>query len=82
MSFNNGNYPDYDYSNMYNFDDPNYFIPDDENLYSMNRYNNMYNHNRYYNNRNRNRNNYYPGCDRNGRCDNPMWWLFWPFFFF
>ena len=23
----------------------------------------------------------YPYCDRYGRCENPMWWLFWPFFF-
>ena len=23
----------------------------------------------------------YPYCDRNGRCENPIWWLFWPFFF-
>mgnify|MGYP001012682683 CR=1 FL=1 len=24
----------------------------------------------------------YPYCDRYGRCQNPIWWLFWPFFFF
>lgn len=24
----------------------------------------------------------YPYCDRYGRCENPIWWLFWPFFFF
>lgn len=23
----------------------------------------------------------YPYCDRYGRCENPIWWLFWPFFF-
>ncbi|WP_326911342.1 hypothetical protein [Sedimentibacter sp. MB31-C6] len=23
----------------------------------------------------------YPYCDRYGRCDNSLWWLFWPFFF-
>jgi hypothetical protein len=23
----------------------------------------------------------YPYCDKNGICDNNMWWLFWPFFF-
>lgn len=24
---------------------------------------------------------FYPYCDRYGRCENPIWWLFWPFFF-
>lgn len=24
----------------------------------------------------------YPYCDRFGRCSNPIWWMFWPFFFF
>lgn len=23
----------------------------------------------------------YPYCDRYGRCENPIWWLFWPLFF-
>lgn len=23
----------------------------------------------------------FPFCDRYGRCENPIWWLFWPFFF-
>lgn len=23
----------------------------------------------------------YPFCDRYGRCENPIWWLFWPLFF-
>jgi len=32
--------------------------------------------------RNDGRYNQYPYCDRNGNCGNPMWWLFWPFFFF
>ena len=29
----------------------------------------------------RNRYYQYPYCDRYGRCDNSLWWLFWPFFF-
>jgi hypothetical protein len=23
----------------------------------------------------------FPFCDRYGRCENPIWWMFWPFFF-
>ena len=23
----------------------------------------------------------YPYCDRYGRCENPIWWMFWPLFF-
>ncbi|HPX00283.1 MAG TPA: hypothetical protein PKY98_05975 [Sedimentibacter sp.] len=23
----------------------------------------------------------FPYCDRYGRCENPIWWLFWPLFF-
>ena len=23
----------------------------------------------------------YPFCDRYGRCENPIWWYFWPLFF-
>jgi hypothetical protein len=78
METNNGNLSDYN-KDMYN----NY--KDEEELYSINRYNNRrydrrldrrydrWDDNRYYN---------YPDCDRTGRCRNPMWWMFWPFFFF
>ncbi len=23
----------------------------------------------------------FPYCDRYGRCENPIWWMFWPLFF-
>ena len=37
-----------------------------------NRYDRDYDRMRYYR---------YPYCDRYGRCDNSLWWMFWPFFF-
>ncbi|HAQ41469.1 MAG TPA: hypothetical protein DCM73_12005 [Clostridiales bacterium] len=48
-----------------------------------NRYDNYYDNDGRYNidfNR-RMRYYQYPYCDRYGRCENPIWWLFWPFFF-
>ncbi len=46
------------------------------------RYNDMYNYDRRFDRRfDRNRYYQYPYCDRYGRCDNSLWWLFWPFFF-
>ena len=49
--------------------------------YDYNRYNDRYDRRfdrDYYD---RDRYYRYPYCDRYGRCENPMWWLFWPFFF-
>lgn len=81
METNNGNNSNFNYNNMYN----NNNYSDEEQLYSINRYNNRrdnrmdnrrdnrWDENMYYN---------YPDCDRYGRCRNPMWWMFWPFFFF
>lgn len=36
------------------------------------RYDRDYDRRRYYQ---------YPYCDRYGRCENPIWWMFWPLFF-
>lgn len=63
------NYEDQDvYSNRYrNYDyDRRYY-----GRYNR-RYDDRYDRMRYYR---------YPYCDRYGRCDNQLWWLFWPFFF-
>lgn len=92
MDMNNRNNPEnnnmYENENMYNTE---------ENMYSINRFDNRrYDFNRYdnrFDNRYDNRNDRrydrrydryyrYPYCDRYGRCDNNLWWMFWPFFFF
>ena len=47
------------------------------------RYDNYYNYDRRYDRDYYDRMRYYqyPYCDRYGRCENPIWWMFWPLFF-
>lgn len=87
-----GNNTNYNNNNLYENEN----INNNEDMYSINRYDGRrYNQdNRYdmrydmrydrrYDRRFDNDNYYrYPYCDRNGRCDNSLWWMFWPFFFF
>ncbi len=83
---NNNNYPEYNndlfdmnqdlntqrYTNRrYNYDNRFDYNRRYDNRYD-NRYDYRYDHDRYYR---------YPYCDRYGNCENPIWWLFWPFFF-
>jgi len=80
---NNNNIPQiYDSTKeMHNEDINNVFSSRYDDRYD-NRYDNRYYDNRYDRNYNRGMRYYqYPYCDRYGRCENPMWWLFWPFFF-
>ena len=97
MDMNNRNNPEYNNNYMNENETIN---NNEEDMYSINRYDYDRFDNRFdnrYDNRNDNRNdrrfdrrydrrydNYYryPYCDRYGRCDNNLWWLFWPFFFF
>ncbi len=88
QNYNNMNdYIDYNDDYMYYNDDIN------NDVYN-NRYN--YNYDRRFDNRfDRRYNRYdrdrdffdpmryyrYPYCDRYGRCENPIWWIFWPLFF-
>jgi len=91
MENNNNNFPNYR-ENMYHND-----YGDEGELYSINRNNNqMYDrqNDRRYDQMNDRRNDRrydqwdnnmyynYPDYDRNNRSRNPMWWMFWPFFFF
>jgi len=79
-----------DYNNMYyNNEDT------DNNVYSSRydnrRYDNTNDMDRRFDNMNNNRYDrdynqrmryyQYPYCDSYGRCQNPMWWMFWPLFF-
>lgn len=53
-------------------------------MYDYNRrYDNYYDYDRRYDRDPYRRNRYYqyPYCDRYGRCENPIWWMFWPLFF-
>ncbi|NLJ58191.1 MAG: hypothetical protein GX339_05030 [Tissierellia bacterium] len=82
---NNNNTQDYNYMDEYNiYDDAmdnevygNRYFYDDRMYDRYNRpfnrrYNRGYYPSRYYR---------YPFCDRYGRCENPIWWMFWPLFF-
>lgn len=63
------------------------------NRYNNGRYDNNWRYDNYYDNDRRYDRRYdrdyydrmryyqYPYCDRYGRCENPIWWLFWPLFF-
>ena len=60
------------YDNMFDRYDNRYDNRYDYNDYDR-RYDRAYDRNmRYYR---------YPYCDRYGRCENPIWWMFWPLFF-
>jgi len=80
MDMNNRNNPEY-YNNYMNENEP--INNNQEDMYSINRYDNRFD-NRYDRRNDRRYDRYYryPYCDRYGRCDNNLWWLFWPFFFF
>lgn len=90
MDVNNGNTLDYNDANQY----PSDFEYDDadSNSYDQDVYISRYDTRRMFNNRRYNnqrrfggydeRYYQYPYCDRFGRCSNPIWWMFWPFFFF
>lgn len=47
------------------------------------RFDDRFNYDRRYDRDYDSRNRYYqyPYCDRYGRCENPIWWNIWPFFF-
>lgn len=55
------------YSNRYNYDNRRY-----DRRYNRRYDRDFYDPMRYYQ---------YPYCDRYGRCENPLWWMFWPLFF-
>lgn len=88
MDTNNSNNSELNnYINMYDMNN----INNEQDIFSARRRydNNMYDNNRRYDydrwyddNRYDERYYRYPYCDRYGRCRNPIWWLFWPFFFF
>ena len=74
INHRNSYQPYSNYNDMYREDMYNDNIED---LRYRNRYRGgYYNNNNYYNN-----SGWVPGCDRFGRCGNPIWWMFWPFFF-
>lgn len=85
MDMNYRNNPEHN-NNYMNENEP---INDNhEDMYSINRYDYDRFDNRFDNRMDRrmdrryDRYYRYPYCDRYGRCDNNLWWLFWPFFFF
>lgn len=87
MDNNNDNFPQiYDSTRdygIYSEDMINEFNTRYDNIYDNRYYNICDNYDRCYDRDYYRRMRYYqyPYCDRYGRCENPVWWLFWPFFF-